>query len=81
MSVRPSVRLTKNYSLSLGASPAKPSVDVLGPSGCPKVGGRFHKYLNTIMILSFDPCETAPDPEVNTIKEKEKRDEEDGEGS
>ena len=30
--------------------------------------GRFHKFLSTISILTFDPSEApAPDPEVNTI--------------
>ena len=38
-----------------------------GPSRWSKVGGRFHKYLNTIMILTFDLYEAAPDLEVNTI--------------
>ena len=31
------------------------------------MGGRFHKFLNKIMISTFDPYEVAPDQEVNTI--------------
>jgi len=31
------------------------------------VGGTFHKFLNGIIILTFDPSEAAPDPEVKTI--------------
>ena len=27
----------------------------------------FHKYLNKIVILTFEPYEAAPDVEVNTI--------------
>ena len=38
-----------------------------GPSGCPKVGGRFYKNFNAITILTFDPYEAAPDRDVNTL--------------
>ena len=31
------------------------------------MGGKFPKYLNLIMILTFKLYEAAPDPEVNTI--------------
>ena len=62
-----SVHLCMNYSLSFGASLTKNFLWNLLGSQQVSSGGRFHKFLNAIMILSFHHYDANLSLCVNTF--------------